>query len=218
MLGISKSEAEINNDTSETESGIEKIKNGPPRGNLLRILMNPVKSLLVIVLGGLILITLARKAMNAWKEAYMPKTDKSQMVIFGVKIPKWAEIKAFAIGVRNFVVVGLPNWYRRLSLFIGDMKKKLFGKKGLFRSVEYVKYMLKRIFTALIISWTNKAVGTVFTWLGEILNFIPVIGPVLRWICKIIPYVIRYITNKIAELMGKYQMNKEMQLKAGMVA
>ena len=120
--------------------------------------------------------------------------------------------------MRNFLVVGLPNWYRRLSLFIGDMKKKLFGKKGLFRSVEYVKYMLKRIFTALIISWTNKAVGTVFTWLGEIMNFIPVIGPVLRWICKVIPYIIRYITNKIAELMGKYQMNKEMQLKAGMVA
>jgi hypothetical protein len=60
------------------------------RGSLLsRLLNGGITGLLFTIIGGLILITLARIALRKWCDAYMPKPDGSKMTIFGIEIPGW---------------------------------------------------------------------------------------------------------------------------------
>lgn len=89
MGKIDKSEKSMSKDLSKTEREIKKLKK-KKSGNLLTRLMNGgITGFLFTIIGGLILITLARIALKKWKEAYMPPTDGSTMTIFGFQIPGW---------------------------------------------------------------------------------------------------------------------------------
>ena len=212
MKEIDKSEEKLSKDVHSTEKGIASLKRNNKSGNILKTLLNPLGHVAIIALGGLILITLARAVIGKWKKTYMPKTDGSTMTIFGFQIPKWAEMKAFAIGIKNFVLVGLPTLWNKLKLFIGGVKDKLFGKKGIFRSMAWAKYTLKRIVTALILGWAKKGMGIVFKILGFALSFIPGFGPALKLLCDLMPLIITFVTNQIVSIMGKNQALGEMQI------
>ena len=152
MAKISKSEEKIGSDLSKTESNVVKLKKR--RNNLSTMLLNfgfGALNIVFVAVGGLILIGLMRLALAKWKKAYMPKTDGSTMTIFGVQIPGWAEMKALFIGIRNFIVVGLPNMWNRLTGMIGSAMKSLFGPKGAFRDFEQTKASLIKIGAAWII-------------------------------------------------------------------
>jgi len=153
MAKISKSEEKIGSDLEKTESNVIKLKK-KKGNNLSTMLLNLGSGALNIVfvaVGGLILIGLMRLAFAKWKKAYMPKSDGSTMTIFGVQIPGWAEMKALFIGIRNFIVVGLPNMWDRLNSLIGKATKSLFGPKGAFRDMEQTKASLIKIGAAWII-------------------------------------------------------------------
>lgn len=90
MGKVDNAELGINRDLKDTEKGIRKLKN-KNKGSLLSRLMNGgITGLMFTIIGGLILIALARIAFRKWADAYMPKPDKSKMTIFGVEIPGWA--------------------------------------------------------------------------------------------------------------------------------
>jgi hypothetical protein len=91
-------------------------------------------NLIFTVVGALILITLTRMAFRKWRKTYMPEPDGSKLTIFGIPIPGWDMIKAFAIGVRNFFMVGLPNMFDTLKMYFGKIHRKLFGRKGILRN------------------------------------------------------------------------------------
>ena len=155
--------------------------------------------LLVIALGAVILIALARVAWRKWKKAYMPKPDGSKMTIFGISIPNWDGIKAFAIGLKNFFTVGLPNWYDRLKLFFQGIHNTLFGKKGAFKNMAQTKNTLRKIVGALIIGWAKKTFGGLLVKaLIWVLNIaFPGAGSIVNFIVELIPAIITFISTQL---------------------
>lgn len=134
MKKIDKSESEISKDLKSTEKGIKTIKRKSRMKSMLGFMFGGISSMLFTIIGGLILITLARMALRKWKTTYMPKTDGSTMSIFGIPIPGWDEMKAIGLGIWNFITVGIPNQFDKLSHFFGNVKQQLFGKKGIFKN------------------------------------------------------------------------------------
>ena len=158
-----------------------------------------IRSLLVIALGAVILIALARVAWRKWKKAYMPKPDGSKMTIFGISIPNWDGIKAFAIGVKNFFTVGLANWYDRLKLFFHNIHDTLFGKKGAFKNMDQTKNTLRKVGMSLIIGWANQKFGG---WLVKALVWVlniafPGAGSIVYFISELIRMLIVFITTQV---------------------
>ena len=121
MKGVDKSELKVNKDLTKTEKEIKKLKRNKGK-NIFTSMLGGVQGFVFAAIGGLILITLARVALRKWKKAYMPKTDKSTMTIFGVKIPGWAEMKALGIGIYNFFTVGIPIYWEKLKGFFAATK------------------------------------------------------------------------------------------------
>ena len=85
-------------------------------------------------------------------------------------------MKAVGIGLWNFFTVGLANHWDRLKLFFYNIKESLFGKKGAFKNMIWVRHTLRRIIFAWIIGQTKKVGGKV---LGLILK---IIGWAFCWI------------------------------------
>lgn len=197
---VGSDEKTISQDLAETEKGIKKLKNKKKGSFLSRLMNGGITGLIFKVIGGLILIALARIALKKWKEAYMPPTDGSTMTIFGFQIPGWDTIKAIGIGIYNFVTVGLMNHYDRLKLFFGNLHNQLFGKKGAIRSMAQVRHILRRIVWAWIIGQTKKAVRGLCDWLLDILAvplnaLAPGAGLVLKFLIKLLPEIYSFITT-----------------------
>ena len=115
MQGVDKSELGINKRLTKTENEIKKIKRNKTK-NIFTSMLGGVKSIVFVAIGGLILISLARIALKKWKDKYMPKTDKSKMTIFGIRVPGLAEIKALVIGIKNFFM-DLPIYWAKVTTF-----------------------------------------------------------------------------------------------------
>ena len=209
MKKVDKYEDNISKDLKKTEKGIKSIKRKSKAKGLLGMLFGGFTSILFTIIGGLILITLARMAMKKWKDTYMPKSSGSGMSIFGIPIPGWDTMKSIAIGIRNFIMVGIPNMFDKLSHFFGDLKQRLFGKKGIFKDGATTKFNLLRIIGAVITGHVKKAGGAVLGVLlkvfGTVLNiFLPGAGSALIFLAKFGPYLFTFITNQIMALwMGK---------------
>ena len=208
MGGIDKSEGQMNKDLDKTERNVKKIKNQKGKG-LLSMLVGGVSSLLLTMLGGLILITLARIALRKWKSKYMPPSDKSTMTIFGVKIPGWDEIKSLGLRIFNFIKVGLPNLWDRMKHFFGDLKKKMFGKKGIFRNAAQTKSTLFRILGAIFISQTKRVGVMILKILFKVLSFIPFVGPIFGFLADFAPAVYTFITTQLMLIWQKKQAEGE---------
>lgn len=155
----------------------------------------PLGALMFTVVGGLILITLARIAWRKWKKAYMPQTDKKKFTIFGIPIPGVNEIKAFAIGIYNFVRVGIPNKLARLKHFFTGVYSTLFGKNGCLRNVEMIKITAKKLIGAWIIGHTKKVGGAIMKIIGKLISFIPGFGPLAQFIIEFAPEIYTFITT-----------------------
>ena len=201
MKKVDKSESSISKDLNKTKKGIKDLKRKPKGPGLLGLLMGGIAPIAFTIIGGLILITLARMALRKWKNTYMPKNDGSTMSIFGIPIPGWSTLKALGLGIWNFITVGLPNYWDRLKFFFGDMKKKLFGKKGILKDGITIKYNLIRIFSAIIIGHTKKAAGWIVAAIGFILNlFLPGAGSALIFISKFVPAIFTFVMNQVMAL------------------
>lgn len=211
---VGSDEKTISQDLAETEKGIKQLKNKKKGSFLSRLMNGGITGLIFKVIGGLILIALARIALKKWKEAYMPPTDGSTMTIFGFQIPGWDTIKAIGIGIYNFVTVGLMNHYDRLKLFFGNLHNQLFGKKGAIRSMAQVRHILRRIVWAWIIGQTKKAVRGLCDWLLDILAvplnaLAPGAGLVLKFLIKLLPEIYSFITTQIMLLWSKNKRDAE---------
>ena len=222
MGEIDKEEGVVAKDTAKTQKGIDNLKKqgnkkGPGSG-IVSWLLNPLGSLMLIVVGGLLIISLVRLAIRKWAEAYMPQTDGSTMTIFGFKMPGWDTIKAIGIGVWNWITVGLPNYWERLKFFFGDIYRKLFGKKGLLKNGARTMSVLKRIVWAWIIGIAKKGYGWFFQILSFALSFIPGCGPVLSFICKLLPAVITFIWTQIMLMWSKKGAETEEDFKSQLAA
>ena len=218
MGSMENQEEKISKDLNKTEKNINanKKKKG---GFLSKFLFGGLTGFLFTVIGGLILIALARVALSKWKKTYMPKTDGKTSTIFGIPIPGLSTMKALAIGIRNFVMVGIPNGIARLKLFFRKIWKSLFGGKGAFKNAEQTRHTLRRIIGALIIGMTKKAVGTAVKWLviglGTVLNiFLPGAGSALIFLAKFMPAIVTFIATQVMLLWSKKKAAKEEQFKA----
>lgn len=181
MKKMDKTESTISKDLTKTKKNIGKLKNEALKSKgrgLLGILMGgPIGIIAFTIVGGLVLITLARMAISKWTATYMPKPDGSKMSIFGIPIPGWDTMKALGLGIWNFITVGLPNYWNRLSNFMGNVKEQLFGKNGMFRDAIETRNTLRKIIGALVIANTKRFGGIIIKILGVALSFIPGVGP-----------------------------------------
>ena len=163
MKKVDKAKESIHKDLNKTKKGIKQLQDEKKKkGGLLGMLLGGVKKKIYAIIGGLILITLARMAIKKWSDTYMPKNDGSTMSIFGIPIPGWSTMKALGLGIWNFITVGLPNYWDRLRRFVGNIKKQLFGKKGIFRDGIETRNTLRKIFLAIGIGFVKqKLVGPI---------------------------------------------------------
>ena len=169
------------------------------------MIFNPMKFMKVTftIVGGLILIALMRLALRKWKKTYMPPSDGKTMTIFGITIPGWSQMKALAIGIKNFITIGLPNWKDRLLTFFGGIRKKLFGKKGIFRNFTQAKSTLTRLLLAYAIGATKKVGGMLMTILGYALLVIPGAGPFAKFLIEFGPAVYSFVATQIMLIWSK---------------
>ena len=89
MRHVDKQEESISKDLEKTKVGIGKLQKKKNSKGLLGLMLGGIMPLAFTLIGGLILITLARLALNKWSKTYMPKSDKSKLTIFGISIPGW---------------------------------------------------------------------------------------------------------------------------------
>lgn len=200
MKKIDKTESSISKDLDKTKDGIKKLKK--PKGpSLIGLLMGGIAPIAFTIIGGLILITLARLALKKWSDTYMPKPDGSTMSILGIPIPGWDTMKSIGLGIWNFVTVGLPNQFNRLKHFIGNVKKQLFGKKGAFRDSIETKNTLRKIIGALIVANTKKAGGAMASIILKVLGlcfcWIPGVQPVCNFLAEFGPALYTFISTQI---------------------
>lgn len=201
MKGVDSQESSISKDLIRTNKGIKDLKKRRSSPGLLGLMMGGIAPLAFAIIGGVILITLARMALKKWTATYMPKNDGSTMSIFGIPIPGWSTLKMLGLAIWNFIAVGLPNQWDRLKFFFGDMRKKLFGKKGIFKDAITAKYNLIRIFSAIIIGHTKKAVGGFVALIGHVVNwFCPGAGSVIILISKFVPMIFTWIANWVMSI------------------
>ena len=158
MKKVDKAEESIHKDLNKTKKGIKQLQDEKKKkkGGLLGMLLGGVGKVIFTIIGGLILITLARMAIKKWSDTYMPKNDGSTMSIFGIPIPGWSTMKALGLGIWNFITVGLPNYWDRLRRFVGNIKKQLFGKKGIFRDGIETRNTLRKILWAIGIGFAKQ--------------------------------------------------------------
>ena len=215
---LEQRERRINKDLEGAEKGIRDIRNGERTKGIIGMLFNPMKwlNLAFLVIGGLVFLTLLRIGIKKWKDTYMPRPDGSRLTIFGVEIPGWDKIKAFGIGMYNFVRFGLPNWFGKIKLWINKTNKFLFGKKGLFKDFTTTKYSIIRILAAVAISMTKQVGGALMSLFMTALSFIPFVGPVFKVLSKIGPLIYAYIANKIVGHWSKVNMKEEFDLDAAL--
>lgn len=201
MDKISEDENETQETLDKTKKNINKLKNSKKRSLFSMIfggLFRGIGGLLVPVLGGLILISLARIGLRKWKKTYMPKSDGSTATIFGIKIPNWGGIKAIGMGLWNFFNVGLVNMWDRLKLFFGNIHNSLFGKKGAFKDMIETKNSLRKIFWAFVIGLAKKAWGWIVDAICLVLDiFLPGSGRLGKFLLKLIPAVFTFISTQI---------------------
>ena len=217
MALVDKAEADANKDCDSAHKGIASLKKSGGSSNIFSMILSGIGSIFFFALGAIILITLVRMALNKWCNTYMPKTDGSTMTIFGFQIPGWAEIKAFVLGIKNFILIGLPNWWDRLKCFFGNVKRALFGKKGVFRNGARAKEAIEKIIHALIISVVKKVYGVFFNILGTILSVCcGPWGPLVKLICELIPALITFIWTQIMLLWKGHQASEEEKYQADM--
>ena len=199
MKKIDKGESEIAKDLKKTQRHIFLMKAKAKANALLGMFFGGIGRFLVFSLGALILIGLTRYALNKWSEAYMPKNDGGTgMTILGVPIPGWGTLKSIGLGIYNFVTVGLRNFMDRLSGFFKGIKKKLFGKKGAIRDGIETRNTMRKLFGAWLIGVAKKSVGGVIAKIiSWALSLIPGVGPIISFICKLIPAIITFITTQV---------------------
>ena len=158
MTKVDKAQESIHKDLNKTKKGIKQLQDEKKKkkGGLLGMLLGGgIGRVIFTIVGGLILITLARMAIKKWSDTYMPKNDGSTMSIFGIPIPGWSTMKALGLGIWNFITVGLPNYWDRLRHFIGNVKKQLFGKKGIFRDGIETRNTLRKVLWAIGIGFVK---------------------------------------------------------------
>ena len=201
MQKVDNTESTISKDLTKTKKGINQLKrkaSGKKSGGVLGALMGgPIGVLAFTLVGGLILITLARMALSKWSDTYMPKKDGSKASVFGVPIPGWDTIKAVGLGIWNFIKIGLPNWWDRFKNFISNIKKTLFGKKGMFKDAIETKYTLIKIFAALVIANTQKLGGIFVKLLFKALSYIPFVGPVFGFLADFGPMIYTFVATQL---------------------
>ena len=199
MKKVDKTENQIYKDLNTTKKGIKELKDKQKKGKgLLGMLLGGVGMVIFTVIGGLILITLARMAFRKWSATYMPKNDGSTMSIFGIPIPGWSTMKALGLGIWNFITVGLPNYWDRLCNFIGNIKKQLFGKKGIFRDGIETRNTLRKIGLAILIGFAKKKLsGPLVKILSFAISFIPGVGPICQLLVKFVPAVLTFIATQV---------------------
>ena len=168
-----------------------------------------------ITIGGLLVLTVLRMALKKWRESYFPKPDGSNMTIFGIPIPGWDMMKSMVVGIRNFLLVGLPNLWTKVSFWAKRIWGYLFGRNGIFKTWAHTKGVIMRIVGAWIMGHiSKKGARTVFKWLGNLLApvlnaVLPGAGTALKVICIILPELIIYITNQILSFVAKRKVNAE---------
>ena len=223
MKKIDKTEVGIHKDLKQTKKGIGELQaqaRRPKGGGLFGMLFGGLGGIIFTIIGGLVLITLARLALAKWKQTYMPETDGSKMTILGFQIPGWDTMKAIGLGIWNFITVGLPNYWNRFSTFIGGIKKKLFGKKGMFRDVIETKNTLRKIFFALLIANTQKIAGKglkiVLKIIGWALCWIPGVKPVCDFLAEFAPQLYTFISTQIMLLWSNGKASAERAQKAAL--
>ena len=213
MKKVDKTESSIYKDLNKTKGKIKQM-NRPKGLGLLSLLMGGIAPIAFTIIGGLILITLARLALKKWSDTYMPKTDGSTMSIFGIPIPGWDTMKSIGLGIWNFVTVGLPNQFDKLKHFIGNVKQQLFGKKGALRDSIETKNTFRKIIGALIIANTKKYGGWLLKILGFALSFIPGCGPIARFIIEFAPVLYTFISTQVMLLWSNNKASAERTAKA----
>lgn len=109
----------------------------------------------------------------------------------------------------NWLVYGLPNWWDRLSVFFGNIRKYLFGKKGIIKNGPAWRSTLYRIIGALIIGVAKKAYGAFFAIVSSLVALIPGWGTAVAFALKFVPLLITMWLNMLNSLYGKVQGAKE---------
>lgn len=213
MKDMGKQEASIAKNLNKTEDRIAKLKR-QGGGNFITGTLIPLG---FTILGGILLITLARMALRKWADAFMPKPEPGTATILGVPIPGLATLKAIGLGVWNFITVGLPNAWDRIKAWWQPIRKKLFGKGGMFSSWTETVNTLRKIAMAMIIGWTKKAIGGVLSFIAPILALVlncivPGSGIIVSIVCKLLPEIIAFIATQVALWWSNKKADAEVQL------
>lgn len=201
MQKINKDETSICKDLIKAEKNQISAQKGGNRGGFLgKMLLGGALKIVFITIGGLILITLARIAFRAWAKEYMPPSEPGTFTLFGIPIPFVNDIKAFFIGIKNFIFVGLPNIWDRLKLWYKGIKDKLFGKDGMFSSSEETFNTLRKIGMAYIMGLTKKfqkaGWKALILAIGFALNFVlPGASGIANIIAEFVPELLYSLTN-----------------------
>ena len=72
MKKIDKTESSISKDLNSTKKGIKSLKQKNKGPGLLGLMLGGIAPIAFTIIGGLILITLARLAIKKWADTYMP--------------------------------------------------------------------------------------------------------------------------------------------------
>lgn len=194
-----KEEMQANKDLDKTEGQITKMRRSSGSSFVTSMIFGgPLATLMFTVVGGLILIALVRVAWRSWKKKYMPETDKKKFTIFGIAIPGVNQIKAFLLGIYNFIRVGIPNSLDRFKGFFKRVYEALWGKNGCIRNVDMIWITIKKLVFAWIIGQTKKVVGG---WLTKILlrvaKLIPGWGTAIAFIAELAPELYVFISTQL---------------------
>ena len=195
-----KGEGQIKDDLDKTKMGVLKLKKKASSHFLSKLIFGggPM-GFLMIVVGGLILITLARAAWRKWKKENMPDPQQTEdgPTILGFRIPGVKFLKDLGIGIFNFVTVTLPIYMKKIGGFLKGVYNDLFGKKGCLRNSDMVVLTLKKIGLAWIIAHTKKVGGWIVALLGKLISLIPGFGPIASFLIEFAPMVYTFITTQI---------------------
>jgi hypothetical protein len=119
----------------ETKKNVGRLKDNQSNP-IVSVLIGLMSNVLFFSVGSIFLISFARSAFETWKKEYVPETNEEDGKIFGIHIPGLASIKAYAIGIYNFMRVGLPKYYHTFMGFFKGIYEELFGKKGCIRNLD----------------------------------------------------------------------------------
>lgn len=107
-------------------------------------------------------------------------------------------MKNLGVGVRNWIMVELPNMVTKIKLFAGGITKRLFGRDSPLRNQRKFMNMMQKIFWSMAIGWAKKAAGAVIDVIMGVINiFFPGVGGLAKFLIMLIPSVISFITTQI---------------------